>query len=58
MMYPAQKRARNNLLKEKAKMVGVKAGTYDDTFVTGGGLPGRNREEDSDHDPEFDALED
>jgi len=45
MMYPAQKKARNNLLKEKAKMVGVKAGTYDDTFVTGGGVPGRNREE-------------
>lgn len=47
-------------MKEKAKMVGVKAGTYDDTFVTGGGLPGRNRviEENSDHDPELDEIED
>jgi hypothetical protein len=42
-------------------LVGVKAGTYDDTFVTGGGVPGRQREAneaDSDEDPEFDNLED
>ena len=39
----------------------MKAGTYDDTFVTGGGVPGRQREAneaDSDEDPEFDNLED
>jgi hypothetical protein len=61
LIYPNQKKARNNLLKQKAKLVGVKAGTYDDTFVTGGGVPGRQREAneaDSDEDPEFDNLED
>ena len=44
-------------------MVGVKAGTFgkDDTFVTGGGLPGRDKTEGNDDevdDPEFENLED
>ena len=42
----AAKKARNALLKHKVKMT-VGAATYksgkDDTFVTGGGLPGRGR---------------
>ena len=64
MIYPNQKKARNNLLKQKAKLVGVRAGTFgkDDTFVTGGGVPGRQREaavaDSEDDDPNFDNLED
>lgn len=64
LVYPNQKKARNNLLKQKAKAVGVRAGTFgkDDTFVTGGGLPGRQKEsaaaDSEDEDLEFDNLED
>jgi len=64
MTYGNQKKARNALLKHKAKMVGVKMGTYgkDDTFVTGGGVPGRMRtaqvEEPEEEERDFDFAED
>ena len=65
--YEAQKKARNALLKHKAKMGGEKYGRLgkDDTFVTGGGLPGsrlpRHLEESDEEEevrPVFDSLED
>lgn len=67
--YEAQKKARNALLKHRAKMAGGDPYANnrigkDDTFVTGGGLPGarRNRDEDlsdeEDNTPVFDSMED
>jgi hypothetical protein len=58
--YDNQKKARNALLKHKAKMVSVKLGIFgkDDTFVTGGGVPGRKRDQESDEEKEYEFAED
>jgi len=54
MTYEHQKKQRNTLLKQKAKLMAARQGStgakvlFDvdagpDTFVTGGGIPGRNK---------------
>lgn len=65
--YETQRRARNALLKHKAKVTpgyNYKRGN-DDTFVTGGGVPGRGRTaqvekdaEESEEEQFFESLED
>ena len=67
------KKKRNDILKQRAKLITGELGKNpylqfgrEDTFVTGGGLPGRNRrtanvevnEEDDDDEQEYDCLED
>ncbi len=66
------KKKRNDILKQRAKLITGELGKNpylsfgrEDTFVTGGGLPGRNRrtanvepEEDEDDEKEYDCLED
>jgi hypothetical protein len=41
-------------------MVSVKLGIFgkDDTFVTGGGVPGRKRDQESDEEKEYEFAED
>ena len=66
------KKKRNDILKQRAKLITgeVSKNPYlsfgrEDTFVTGGGLPGRNRrtanleeEQESEEEKEYECLED
>lgn len=63
--YQQQRKARNALLKHRAKMT-VGNATFkgsDDTFVTGGGVPGRHKtakleDSESEEEKEYEMLED